>query len=245
MNTSLITMISFLMMADIAMAQSYPPPSSYEIETVEVAPKGTKADQSLDEELGSQFNGSNSSSETNIAPLSQRSTYRDAFDVYGYESALEMRSRRRVGVGFATSGQMGLIGAMVDLNLTAENSLVLGFGGGPKYHAFSTQWKHVFGGQVLSAYSSLGYARWYNASGQNGGVSSTNPSYLANKFMSDDEKRTGQFSINLLTPSLGVQYNQLVGQYTGTSVFLEIMMLTSLDTFKQAPTGSLGMLYYF
>ena len=229
MKTSLIVTMSFLLLADFARAQTYPPLPSYEIETVEVAPTGSKADQNFDEELGS----------------NNQSTYRDAFDVYGYESALEMRSRRRVGIGFATSGQMGLIGAMVDMNFTAENSLVIGFGGGPKYHAFSTQWKHIFGGQVLSAYSSLGYARWYNASGQNGGGSSTNPTYLANKFMTANERRTGKFSIDLLTPSLGLQYNQLVGPYTGATVFLEIMMLTSLDTFKQAPTGSLGTLYYF
>lgn len=254
----------FIVFAALLMnAESFAQQSSYDIETVEVAPKGTRAQQDQDEDLGSMYNGpgeKKKSSSTSIfgtsndqddpgteriAPLSQRTSARTAYEVYGYESVFEMRSRRRVGVGVATSGQMGLLGALAELNFTPENSAVVGFGGGPKYNAFSAQWKHLFGGQVFSPYSSLGYARWYNASGQNSSISKSNPTPLASKFLSENEKRTGEFSVNLFTPSLGLQYNRLVGPYTGTSIFAEIVMLIELESFKQAPLGSLGMLYYF
>lgn len=252
MKTPLMMLISATIISQIGWAQA---PASYDIETVEVAPKGTRASEE-DQDLGNMYNGpavtiereapaADQDGAKQITPLSQRSSARDAYEAYGYESALEMRARRRVGVGFATSGQMGLMGAMVDMNFTPENSVILGFGGGPKYNAFAFHWKHIFGGKVFSPYSNLGYARWYNASGQNGGISKTNPTYLASKFMSDEEKRTGKFSVDLLTPSLGIQYNQLVGPYMGTSVFMEIMLLTSIDNMKQVPTASLGMLYYF
>ena len=241
-----LSLVAVLLTGTYASAQSSP----YYIETVEVTPKGTRAQQ--DEDLGALYSGpqekTSSLKETTAGDGSSympRSSSRGVFEVYGYQSIYEMRSRRRFGVGLATSGQMGLMGALVEYNATPENSLVLGAGGGPHYSSFSAQWKHLFSGQHFAPYSSLGFARWYNASGQSGSVVKTNPSPLASKFLSENEKQSGKFSVELFTPSLGLQYSPLAGSYIGASLFAEIVMLVEIESLQQAPVGSLGMLYYF
>jgi hypothetical protein len=183
--------------------------------------------------------------ESRIQPLSQRKSLRDIYENQEFDYALDLRAKRRVGVGAMTAGSTGLLGALVELNFTPENSVITAFGGGTGFNSFNFQWKHVFGGQTFSPYAGVGYARWYSASGSGENLEKTTPSLLAGKFLSEEEKRTGRFAVDLITPTLGIQYNQLFGPYVGTAVFAEITFLTDVSDLSPVPTGGLGALYYF
>jgi hypothetical protein len=183
--------------------------------------------------------------ESQITPLSQRSTLKSVYDGQEFESTWDLRSKRRVGVGALTSGATGLLGALLELNLNPSNSAIIGFGGGPGYNAFNFQWKYVFAGQHFSPYLGIGYARWYNAASEGNRIGRTNPAVLESKFLSEKQRQTGEFEVDLLTPTLGLQYNFLVGDYKGLGVFGEIVLLTQVSNLSPAPVGAFGAVYYF
>lgn len=162
-----------------------------------------------------------------------------------FASAFEMRSKRRVGVGLATSGQLGLAGVMIELNFAAMDSFVAGYGGGPRFNALAFEWKHVMGGRSISPYATLGYAHWFNSNSKGGPIEKTTPSVLGSRFLSSDEKTTGVFAKEFIIPSIGLQYNQLVGPSVGTSFFAEIVVLMEASDLTPVPTGAVGALYYF
>ncbi len=162
-----------------------------------------------------------------------------------FANAFEMRSRRRVGVGLGTSGQLGLAGALIELNFAAMDSFVAGYGGGPRFNALAFEWKHVLGGRSISPYTTLGYAHWFNSNSKGGTIEKTTPSILGSRFLSSEEKSTGVFAKEFIIPSVGLQYNQLVGPSVGTSFFAEVVILMEASDLTPVPTGAIGALYYF
>lgn len=185
------------------------------------------------------------STETEIKPLSQRSSLKSIYEGQTFTSTDDLRSRRRVGLGATTAGATGLLGAFIELNLTPSNSAITAFGGGPGFSAFNFQWKHVFGGESFAPYAGVGYARWYSASGNEGNIHRTTPSVLGARFLTEEQKKSGEFTVDLINPSIGLQYNQLQGDYAGMGLFAEIDFLTKVPDFSPVPTGALGILYYF
>jgi hypothetical protein len=185
-----------------------------------------------------------SSQKTEITPLSQRSSLRKTHQSQVFRSAWDLRAKRRVAVGASTAGNTGMFGAFIELNLTPEHSAITAFGGGPGYNSFNFQWKRLLGSGEFSPYVGFGYSRWYSASG-GGSVDRTVPTQLGARFLTKDEKESGKFAVDLVTPSLGLQYTQLEGESAGLGFFAEIDFLTPLRTLSPAPTGSLGALFYF
>jgi hypothetical protein len=183
--------------------------------------------------------------DSEITPLSQRSSLKAIYQNQEFDSAFDLRSKRRVGLGVQTAGATGLFGALIELNLTPSESAITAFGGGPGYNAFNCQWKHTFGGETFSPYAGFGYARWYNASGSESSLNHTTPAALGSHFLTEDEKRSGKFTVDLLNPSIGLQYNQLFGEYTGTAAFAEVDFLMRASDLSPVPTGGVGLLYYF
>lgn len=177
--------------------------------------------------------------------FSERTKFSEAQANLEYDSALSMRSQRRVGVGTQIAGQLGMLGLLLELNIMPEDAAVIGFGGGPKYGSLTFQWKHVFGGGTVSPYFTAGYARWYSSNKGPTTIGDTNPGFLGTKFLTDDEKKTGNFAKDLMIPSLGLQFNNLRGKFAGTTLFAEVMMIVNLSQLDQVPTGTMGMLYYF
>jgi hypothetical protein len=183
--------------------------------------------------------------QTRDQALTEGKSISELYSGQEFSSALEMRARRRVGVGLATSGQLGLGGALIELNFAAADSFVTGFGGGPRFNAIAFEWKHVFGGKSISPYTTLGYAHWYNSNTKAGRIDKSTPDILASKLLTEEEKRTGVFGKDFFLPSAGLQFNQLVGPYVGTSFFAEIVLLVEASDPNPTPTGSIGALYYF
>jgi hypothetical protein len=158
---------------------------------------------------------------------------------------IEMRALRRVGIGLTGAGPLGVAGANLELNFTPRWGVGAGFGGGGLYQAYTFQVKKVLAGEWLLPYMSFGYARWYTARHPEGPIVDTNPEFLADRFLSDRQKSEGEFAVNLIYPSFGLQYMQLSGDYAGLSVFAEIVVLLEVEDFQAVPTGTVGMFYYF
>jgi hypothetical protein len=182
--------------------------------------------------------------EKQIVPLSQRASIHD-LETQSFEDAFALRSQKRVGVGLSLMGQLGMAGAMLELNFTPENALNLGFGGGPGYSSFGLGWKYLLGGQSLTPYLSGGYSMWHS-SGGGGRLQNATPSVLSSRFLSTEQKNSGQFELSFLTPTAGLQYTQLSGEALGWSGFLELTMMTKFSQgLAIAPLASLGGIYYF
>lgn len=162
-------------------------------------------------------------------------------DSFNYSNNYKLREDRKVGAGIVVGGALGALGGLVDLNIEDDDGVLAGFGTGSGYQTMALSWKHSFEGEYFTPYSTLGLAHWWD-SGKSGDIS--NSSLLKN-ILSDEEKRSGKFGIELLTGSAGMQFNQLTGELAGSSFFIEFGVLLSLNQSKFLPTGSVGALYYF
>lgn len=159
-----------------------------------------------------------------------------------YPSTLKMRDARKVGLGMSVGGQLGLAGITGEFNFEDENSVVAGFGTGPGYNSIQFAWKHAFEGDYIAPYYTAGYSRWYNSMGNSG---SWKDSSILDRVLTDDEKRTGRFGTDFLNASLGLQYNQLSGDFAGVSCFAEVVAMYEVKRSQLIPSGTVGALYYF
>lgn len=159
-----------------------------------------------------------------------------------YTSNLKMRETRKVGVGMAVGGTLGLAGLNLEFNFEDADGAVAGFGTGPGYNSFGVAWKHNFEGDYLSPYTTLGYSRWYNSAG---GKDAASDSDILNRVLTDSEKATGRFGADFITGALGLQYNQLSGELAGFSFYGEVVALVEVKRSQLLPAGSVGALYYF
>lgn len=157
----------------------------------------------------------------------------------------ELRLVRRVGVGLEAAGDLGLGGALIAINFNDTNGLVLGAGGAPKFESFALSYKHVLGSGSILPYAAVGYARWATAGAQGPIGDQATPGFLANHLLSENQRRTGNFAIDLMIPKLGLEWVQSSGPWAGSSVALELMDIFSASTFDSAVTGALDFIYYF
>lgn len=155
-----------------------------------------------------------------------------------------MRNLRRVGVGGSLMGNLGLYGMHLEMNFQPEWGILLGYGGGPHYQSLTAQYKYVLSGKSFTPYAVAGFSKWYSVRKFSGPLDSE-PGFIEDKLISDEELRKGLINQNLIYPGFGLQYVSLNGEWAGFSMFLEVDVLTQLFTFKMAPTASLGMTWYF
>jgi len=155
----------------------------------------------------------------------------------------QLRQKRKVGVGLTAGGPLGFAGANLEFNVFPDVSVLGGFGMAPEYRAFNFQWKMMLGSGATAPYFSAGYARWFTT-GDQAELSSTTPNFVYERFLTDAEKKRGQFGKNIIFPTLGLQYTQLRGDWMGLSVFVEVVGLLNIDNFAVVPTGTLGLTYY-
>lgn len=154
------------------------------------------------------------------------------------------RQHKRVGFGFGLIGAYGLAGPQLELNFIPEVGITTGFGLGPGYQAFNLQVKRILAGDSLMPYIAGGVARWYSV-GPKKSRRSTQPGFLADRFLNGSEKRTGEFAEIIIYPSVGIQYMQLDGSWAGFSVYAEVLLMVDVDDLVTAGNGGLGVMYYF
>lgn len=172
-----------------------------------------------------------------------RKKVRTSADRFAAEG-LKMRKTRRMAIGAIGGGNLGLGGAKIELNFTPRVGFMAGYGGGKGFQSYSFELKHYVGGDSFLPYAGVGYAHWFGRE-REGGFPDSKPSFLVEKFLSDIEKATGEFAVNFVTPSLGIQYVKLEGDYAGLSIIAEVVMMVDVAEFNSAPTAALGVMYYF
>lgn len=156
----------------------------------------------------------------------------------------DLRMKRRMGVGVEGAGPLGVGGVILELNFSAQSGLLAGFGGGTGFQSYTFQYKRVLGGEWLLPYLGAGFARWSSFENSKP-IKDTTPSILSDKLMSEDDKAAGRISETLLYPVAGLQYMQLDGDWAGVSAFVELVLLVDVVDFVAAPTGTVGVGYYF
>ena len=158
-----------------------------------------------------------------------------------YPSNYKLREDRKVGAGLSVGGALGALGGLIELNIEDDDGALAGFGTGSGYQTLALSWKHAFEGEYFTPYTTLGLAAWWNSGSQ----ADASDSSLLKNFLNDKEKASRKFSLELLSGSAGMQFNQLSGDLAGASFFIEFGALMAVDRTKIMPTGSIGTLYYF
>lgn len=159
-----------------------------------------------------------------------------------YESNLQMRNFKKFGVSAQVGGVAGTFGVNGELNLENLNTLMVGMGMGQSYNTFNVRWKKSLESAYLSPFATAGYSKWYNSGDSS---SSYNESEILKRVLTDDEKREGRFGADFLAASIGLEYNQLEGEMSGTTFFGEIVLLAEVKRTSLIPTGSVGVSYLF
>lgn len=158
-----------------------------------------------------------------------------------YSSNLKMREERKMGVGTQIGSGLGMAGLNMEINIDPENSAMAGIGTGPGYGTFQLLWRHNWEGRYFTPYTTAGWSRWYNSDKSE----DHEKSLILDRALNDEQKLTGRFGVDFLTGSLGMQYNQLSGDFAGTTFFVELALLAALRDFRPLPTGAVGAVYYF
>jgi len=156
-----------------------------------------------------------------------------------YTDNMKMRSDRRIGVGVEVGGESGLLGGLLELNMEDENAATIGLGFGNTFQSFSVNWKHSFEGNFFTPYTTVGYSHWYG----NGGHAPS--SHVLDEMLNSDEKSTDRFGLDLAVAGAGVQYQELSGDFQGTSFFGELDMAVAPFRGKVMPTAAIGATYFF
>lgn len=159
-----------------------------------------------------------------------------------FASTFSLREKRKVGAGMSIGGALGFVGFNMELNFEESQGVLAGFGTGPGFNSIQISWKQAFDGDFLAPYTTAGYSRWYNSHGSSDDY---RKSGVLDRVLTAEEKRTGQFGADFVHAALGLQYNQLTGEFSGISLFGEIMALLEVKRAVLIPTGTVGALYYF
>ncbi len=159
-----------------------------------------------------------------------------------YHSNLDLKRHKKIGLGVSVGGANGALGLNSELNLDAENALVIGLGAGPNYGSFNLLYKRNFESNYLSSYYKVGYAKWFSATSN---TSSAGSSDVLRQIFSEKDLKSGKFDTDFLITSFGAEYNQLEGELSGVNFYGELVMMTEIKSAKMIPSGAVGLIYFY
>lgn len=179
-------------------------------------------------------------------PISQGRSIMEIYENQEFKNFDQLRKKRRVGAGAVLGGSIGMMGLQLELNITEVLSGLLQFGGGPQYSSFGFLGRYngtEIGNYPIVPIFSAGVSSWSGRG--DGSLEKSNPSYLASKYLSQEERKTGRFSKAFLVGGAGLQFNQLFGPLTGLSAFASVDLVVDLIEVSPTPVGSVGTTFYF
>lgn len=162
-----------------------------------------------------------------------------------FDDGIQMRQKKRVGVGIIAAGAYGLLGFQLDLNISSATSLLTGIGLGEGFQTFNLSMKRYLYGKSFWPYLGFGYSRWFSTGKKREHINETVPSFLSEKMLSEKTKKKGYFSEDIVYPSIGLQFVQMTGPWVGFSIIGEITVLCAINQLVVVPTGMLGTSYLF
>jgi hypothetical protein len=158
-----------------------------------------------------------------------------------YASNRDLREEKKIGFGSQIGGNLGAFGLNLEVNIDSANSAVAGVGMGPGYGTFQILWKRHWEGKYFTPYMSAGWSRWYNSDESN----EYKKSLILSRALTEEQKSTGRFSVDFMAASAGMQYQQLSGEFSGWSFFMEFGVLSAIKNLTPVLTGALGGTYYY
>jgi hypothetical protein len=168
-------------------------------------------------------------------------------DTVSYKDFASLRSHRRVSVSALGGGNSGIIGTLLELAFTQEDSALILAGLGNGYNSLGFQWKHIIDTELTATpYFTTGLVRWQNA----GTTRPTNEyrGQIVSKFLNtnkDSDNSKAEFGLDFLSGTIGIQYTQLSGEYVGLTYFGELSYLFHPISGKSSPVAGFGAGYYF
>ncbi len=160
-----------------------------------------------------------------------------------YDTNLDMKAMKRIGLGVAAGGVTGMVGLNAEFNIEPEHALFLGLGTGKGFNTFNFGYKRNFEGIYLSPYTKVGFSKWFDSSSSAGG--SASDSDILRQVLADRQIQENNFDVNFLAGGAGLEYNQLEGEMAGVNFFGELLVMVEASTFKVLPTGSVGITYFY
>jgi hypothetical protein len=162
-----------------------------------------------------------------------------------YNDFASLRTHRRVSVSAIGGGNSGIIGTLLELAFTQDNSALILAGLGNGYNSLGFQWKHIIDTDLtVTPYFTTGLVRWQNA-----GIMRPTNEYrgqIVSKFLNNsNENSKVEFGLDFINATIGMQYTQLSGEYVGLTYFGELSYLVHPITGKNAPVAGFGAGYYF
>ncbi len=162
------------------------------------------------------------------------------------EEISDFWSTRKMAVGLTTAGTYGLMGGVVGFYFSPQWSVDLGFGGGSHFQSFGFRVKKMLlKSSPLNPYVGFGFHRWQRNGTRPFNSDDLSPQFLSRRLLSDEDKRLGRVDEKLVHGQLGLQYTFTNGEWAGWGLFVEALMLLSVESFKTVPTASLGFNYLF
>lgn len=159
-----------------------------------------------------------------------------------YNSNLDLKEHKHLGLGVMIGGAAGMVGINGEMNIEPSEAAVVGMGFGSGYSSFNVAWKHNFIGNYISPYTKVGYSKWFNTSGTTNAASNSD---ILKRVLTEQEIKDNRFSADFLTGSLGLEYNQLEGELSGVNLFGEVAMLSEINKSTYIPTGAVGIIYFY
>ena len=166
----------------------------------------------------------------------------DAEGVELYQSNLEMKKYKKIGMGISLGGSGGVVALNGELNLNPQDALVVGLGTGPNYGTFNLLWKKNYQAEYLSPFFKVGYSKWFNSS--KGSLVSDNSGVLKQIYSTKDIVE-GRFDADFAVASIGAEYNQLEGELSGVNFYGELVLLTEVKKTVMVPSGAVGIIYFY
>ena len=159
-----------------------------------------------------------------------------------YDSNIDMKEYKKIGVGFSSGGMTGLFGLNLEINIVPQDSAVVGLGKGEAYGTFHFAWKRNYEGQYLSPYTKVGYSRWFNT---NSDAGAANESNILKNVLTESEIRTNEFSADFIAAAAGLEYNQLEGELSGVNFYGELILMSEITKSIYLPTAGVGLTYFY
>ena len=159
-----------------------------------------------------------------------------------YDSNIDMKEYKKIGVGFSSGGMTGLFGLNLEINIVPQDSAVVGLGKGEAYGTFHFAWKRNYEGQYLSPYTKVGYSRWFNT---NSDAGAANESNILKNVLTESEIRTNEFSADFIAAAAGLEYNQLEGELSGVNFYGELILMSEITKGIYLPTAGVGLTYFY
>jgi len=178
--------------------------------------------------------------ETNESIFSRSQKF-DREGIELYDSNIDLKSYKKIGLGLSTGGLTGTLGLNLEINVAKLDAVGFGIGTSKAFNSFNINWKRNYESAYLSPYVKGAYANWFNSSSNSGSEQFD----ILGAVLSESEKQENRFSKHFFAAGAGLEYNQLEGELSGLNFYGELLIMAEVKSAKYLPTAGIGLTYFY